>query len=111
MPSSARGAQAPDIVLGDRFGASCHASVTALAEVTLRKLGYRVARNTPFAGGHTTQLTGARHSACMRCRSRSIARFTWMSGPGKNQWFCPRSRRYEPAGGSLKRGNAAQKLA
>ena len=58
MPSSARGAHAPDIVLGDRFGASCHPSVTALAEATLRRLGYRVARNEPFAGGHTTQLYG-----------------------------------------------------
>lgn len=58
MPSSARGTHAPDIVLGDRFGASCHASVTALAEATLRRLGYRVARNAPFAGGHTTQTYG-----------------------------------------------------
>jgi N-formylglutamate amidohydrolase len=58
MPSAARGAHAPDIVLGDRFGASCHPSVTALAEATLRRLGYRVARNTPFAGGHTTQTYG-----------------------------------------------------
>jgi N-formylglutamate amidohydrolase len=58
MPSSARGTHAPDIVLGDRFGVSCHPSVTALAEATLRKLGYRVARNTPFAGGHTTQSYG-----------------------------------------------------
>jgi N-formylglutamate amidohydrolase len=61
MPSSARGAHAPDIVLGDRFGAACHASVTALAEATLRRLGYRVARNTPFAGGHTTQTYGRPH--------------------------------------------------
>jgi N-formylglutamate amidohydrolase len=58
MPSSARGAHAPDVVLGDRFGASCHPSITALAETTLRKLGYRVARNAPFAGGHTTQTYG-----------------------------------------------------
>jgi len=58
MPSSARGAHAPDIVLGDRFGASCHPSLTALAEATLRRLGYRVARNAPFAGGHTTQTYG-----------------------------------------------------
>jgi N-formylglutamate amidohydrolase len=58
MPSCARGAHAPDIVLGDRFGASCHPSVTSLAEATLRRLGYRVARNAPFAGGHTTQLYG-----------------------------------------------------
>jgi N-formylglutamate amidohydrolase len=58
MPSNSRGAHAPDVVLGDRFGASCHPSVTALAEATLRRLGYRVARNTPFAGGHTTQTYG-----------------------------------------------------
>ncbi|MDX2275090.1 MAG: N-formylglutamate amidohydrolase [Hyphomonadaceae bacterium] len=58
MPSCARGAHAPDIVLGDRFGASCHPSVTALAEATLRRLGYRVARNAPFAGGYTTQTYG-----------------------------------------------------
>jgi N-formylglutamate amidohydrolase len=58
MPSNSRGAHAPDVVLGDRFGASCHPSITALAETTLRKLGYRVARNTPFAGGHTTQTYG-----------------------------------------------------
>jgi N-formylglutamate amidohydrolase len=58
MPSCARGAHAPDIVLGDRFGASCHPSITALAEATLRRLGYRVARNAPFAGGHTTQTYG-----------------------------------------------------
>jgi N-formylglutamate amidohydrolase len=58
MPSCARGALGPDIVLGDRYGASCHPAVTGLAESILRKLGYRVARNTPFAGGHTTQKYG-----------------------------------------------------
>lgn len=58
MPSCARGPHAPDIVLGDRFGAACHPSVTALAEASLRKLGYQVARNAPFAGGHTTQAYG-----------------------------------------------------
>jgi N-formylglutamate amidohydrolase len=58
MPSSARGAHGPDIVLGDRFGAACHPSITALVEATLRRMGYRVARNTPFAGGHTTQRHG-----------------------------------------------------
>lgn len=58
MPSCARGAHAPDIVLGDRFGAACHPSVIALAEATLRKMGYHVARNAPFAGGHVTQTYG-----------------------------------------------------
>ncbi|MBI1251522.1 MAG: N-formylglutamate amidohydrolase [Alphaproteobacteria bacterium] len=58
MPSCARGPHAPDIVLGDRFGAACHPAITALVEATLRRMGYRVARNAPFAGGHTTQLYG-----------------------------------------------------
>lgn len=58
MPSTARGPHQPDIVLGDRYGASCHPSITALTEATLRRMGYRVARNTPFAGGHTTQTYG-----------------------------------------------------
>lgn len=61
MPSCARGVHSPDIVLGDRFGASCHPSVTALAEAALRRRGYRVARNAPFAGGHTTQSYGRPH--------------------------------------------------
>lgn len=58
MPSCARGPHAPDVVLGDRFGAACHPSVIALAEATLRKMGYQVARNAPFAGGHITQTYG-----------------------------------------------------
>jgi len=58
MPSAARGPHSPDIVLGDRFGASCHGSLTALVETCLRRMGYRVARNAPFAGGHTTQIHG-----------------------------------------------------
>jgi N-formylglutamate amidohydrolase len=58
MPSCARGPQAPDIVLGDRFGAACHPELTAFVEKNLRDLGYRVARNAPFAGGHTTQTYG-----------------------------------------------------
>lgn len=58
MPSTARGPNQPDVVLGDRYGDSCHPSVTALAEATLRRMGYRVQRNSPFAGGYTTQTYG-----------------------------------------------------
>ena len=47
-----------DFVLGDRFGASCAASLTALVEGELSKLGYRVVRNAPYAGGYTTELYG-----------------------------------------------------
>lgn len=47
-----------DIVLGDRFGASCADALTAHVEEGLEVLGYRVARNTPYAGGYTTEHYG-----------------------------------------------------
>ncbi len=47
-----------DIVLGDRFGASCSASITACVEQTLADLGYRVSRNAPYAGGHVASAYG-----------------------------------------------------
>lgn len=57
MPSaSGRGA---DIVLGDRFGASCARSLTARAEQSFRRLGLSVVRNRPYAGGFTTEHYGA----------------------------------------------------
>lgn len=60
------GAVRPDIILGDRFGSSCDAIVTEMAEKTFAGLGYRVARNAPYAGGFTTQHYGrpeqARHA-------------------------------------------------
>ncbi len=63
MPSQAAAAstrgRAPDIVLGDRYGSSCSASLTALAEHTLTRLGFHVARNNPYAGGHTVERYGA----------------------------------------------------
>jgi N-formylglutamate amidohydrolase len=58
MPSAASGRRCGgagwDMVLGDRFGAACAPTVARLAEETLRSLGYRVARNMPYAGGYTT---------------------------------------------------------
>lgn len=54
----ARGGGPCDIVLGDRFGAACGPKLTALMEKTLEGLGYRVARNTPYAGGYTTEHYG-----------------------------------------------------
>jgi N-formylglutamate amidohydrolase len=47
-----------DIVLGDRFGAACSGSLTARVERELEAMGYRVARNTPYAGGYTTEHYG-----------------------------------------------------
>lgn len=47
-----------DIVLGDRFGASCSGAITAAAEHTLASLGYHVSRNAPYAGGHVATAYG-----------------------------------------------------
>lgn len=56
MPAaSARGA---DIVLGDRYGASCNRDLVARAEEEFRALGFAVVRNRPYAGGHTTEHYG-----------------------------------------------------
>jgi N-formylglutamate amidohydrolase len=47
-----------DMVLGDRFGAACSAELAARVEAELEGQGYRVSRNTPYAGGYTTEHYG-----------------------------------------------------
>ena len=47
-----------DMVLGDRFGASCSPAILRSIERHLQDLGYRVARNAPYAGGYTTEHYG-----------------------------------------------------
>ncbi|MGZ3345078.1 MAG: N-formylglutamate amidohydrolase, partial [Caulobacteraceae bacterium] len=68
MPSAASGAggsnphdrarRGCDIVLGDRFGSACAPELTRLVERQLEAMGYRVARNAPYAGGYTTEFYG-----------------------------------------------------
>ncbi len=61
MPSNANGRDErprADIVLGDRYGTSCAASVTDTVEDTLRGFGYSVLRNKPYAGGFITEHYG-----------------------------------------------------
>ena len=53
-----RGHERADIVLGDRFGASCAEPLVEGVEAVLVDLGYRVARNVPYAGGFTTEHYG-----------------------------------------------------
>ncbi len=48
----------PEIVLGDRFGASCHRWIIDAATDIFRAEGFSVARNAPFAGGYITQHYG-----------------------------------------------------
>ena len=57
MPSAAA---VPDIVLGDRYGASSTPTLTRHADACFQLHGFRVARNMPYAGGYTTLLHGRR---------------------------------------------------
>lgn len=50
--------KAPDIVLGDRFGASCDAAIVKEIEQFLTENGLNVARNKPYAGGYNTSTYG-----------------------------------------------------
>jgi N-formylglutamate amidohydrolase len=61
MPSSSvsrdEGAKA-DVVLGDRYGTSCAVVVIDLVEAAMRRRGYTVVRNKPYAGGFITEHYG-----------------------------------------------------
>jgi N-formylglutamate deformylase len=55
MPSAL---SVPDMVLGDRYGAACAPVLSNRAEAAFSRAGFSVARNTPYAGGHTTAQYG-----------------------------------------------------
>ena len=55
---------APDIVLGDRYGASAAPMLSQLAQAAFAREGLSVARNAPYAGGHTTTLYGRPARGC-----------------------------------------------
>lgn len=48
-----------DMILGDRYGASCAPELTAFATRALADLGFEVGRNNPYAGGYTAETYGA----------------------------------------------------
>jgi N-formylglutamate amidohydrolase len=55
-----RGADAaPDFVIGDRFGASCDAALSAAALDHFSQAGRSVAHNRPYAGGYVLDRHGA----------------------------------------------------
>jgi len=61
MPSAAMapgGAQRPDIVIGDRFGASADPRLTLLVRDEFQKRGFKVQLNRPYAGGYITEHHG-----------------------------------------------------
>ena len=58
MPSAGPGRRLPDVVLGDRFGASCGPGVIGRWEAAFRAEGATTTRNSPYAGGYVTSLYG-----------------------------------------------------
>jgi N-formylglutamate amidohydrolase len=55
-PLTARGRQAaPEFVLGDRFGASCHGRLTGSAFAYFDESGRGAAHNRPYAGGYVLE--------------------------------------------------------
>lgn len=52
------GARRPEVVIGDRFGASARAEIVDQIEAALVAAGLNVVRNTPFAGAFITQHYG-----------------------------------------------------
>ena len=53
-----RAGRRPEIVIGDRYGAAAAAAIADRVEDTFRAQGFRVARNTPFAGAYIAQTYG-----------------------------------------------------
>jgi N-formylglutamate amidohydrolase len=59
MPSSMADGAASDFVIGDRYGASAASWIVETVENALRRAGYSVRRNKPYAGGFITEHYGA----------------------------------------------------
>lgn len=59
MPGfSPMGTRRADIILGDRYGTSCHSETTDLIHNLFAAHGYGVTRNYPYAGSHVTSHYG-----------------------------------------------------
>ena len=74
----------PEIVLGDRFGASAHPEVVDHVEAAFAAAGLVVTRNTPFAGAYVTQTYG-RPSRHVHAVQIEIDRALYMD----EQTICP----------------------
>lgn len=54
----------PDVVIGDRYGTSCNVRYVEFVEESLRRRGYKVQRNKPYAGGYITEYFGSISRSC-----------------------------------------------
>ena len=67
----------PEVVLGDRFGASAAPEIVDQIEAAFSSAGLRVGRNSPFAGAYITQAYG-RPSRCQHAVQVEIDRAIYM---------------------------------
>lgn len=74
MPPPAKGTE---LVIGDCYGESASPAVIAQAHAALAALGFSVARNAPYAGGHTTKLYG-KPEAAVHCLQIEINRALYL---------------------------------
>ena len=86
-PPAGRGQGGVDIVLGDAHGTACTPQTMQRVQATLERLGYRVRRNDPYAGGYITRHYGRPREGVEAlqielCRSLYMdeARFTRSAG-------------------------------
>ncbi len=85
---------AVDFALGDRFGRSCAPAIVGRVEALLRRQGFRVARNRPYAGGHITARYG-RPETGVHALQIELRRSLFME---------ERTREPHPAAAALERG-------
>jgi len=66
-----------DVVIGDRFGTSCTATISDWIEDKLNECGLKTARNSPYAGGYNTRVYGECESG-FHAIQLEVARATYM---------------------------------
>ena len=88
-PLSSRGGfdPAPEFVVGDRYGASCHSNLVAAAFSYFSERDRLAAHNRPYAGGYVLERHAARHQG-IHCLQLEIDRQSYLDfrlveqGPG-----------------------------
>ncbi|WP_372604138.1 N-formylglutamate amidohydrolase [Actibacterium sp.] len=108
-----RGKARPQVVLGDRFGASASQHIVDHIEAAFQNAGLHVVRNSPFAGGYITQHYGrpSRHQHAVQIEiDRSLYMNEQLIRPNGNfDAFCSLMQRVIAEIADL--GRSQQKLA
>jgi len=90
----------PDVVVGDRFGTSCSPDFVDAVEQELRRSGFTVQRNKPYAGGYITEHYGNPANDCHALQIE-VSRALYMNESG----LC-RGEKFEAVASDLTRAAA-----